>query len=88
MPCEKIIPVENTLEDERYRYIFSVEEVNRLVIEGIPFREAYKEVAAKIADGSYTSDHRVNHTHEGSIGNLCNDRIAGKIEKVVEQFQF
>jgi argininosuccinate lyase len=85
---EKIIPVENTLEDNRYRYIFSVEEVNRLVMEGIPFRQAYKEVAAKIADGSYTSDHRVNHTHEGSIGNLCNDRIAVKIEKVVAQFQF
>ena len=85
---EKIIPVENTLEDTRYRYIFSVEEVNRLVMEGTPFREAYREVAAQIADGSYTSDHQVNHTHEGSIGNLCNDRIAAKIEKVVAQFQF
>jgi argininosuccinate lyase len=85
---EKIIPVENTLEDNRYRYIFSVEEVNRLVMEGIPFRQAYKDVAAKIADGSYTSANGVNHTHEGSIGNLCNDRIAAKIDKVVAQFQF
>ena len=78
---EKIIPVENTLEDNRYKYIFSVEEVNRLVMEGIPFRQAYKEVAAQIADGTYSSEHNVKHTHEGSIGNLCNDRIALKIEK-------
>ena len=85
---EKIIPSENTLEDNRYRYIFSVEEVNRLVMKGIPFRQAYKEVAAQIADGSYRSDHHLNHTHEGSIGNLCNDRIAQKVEKVMAQFQF
>jgi argininosuccinate lyase len=85
---EKVIPVENTLEDDRYRYIFSVEEVNRLVMEGTPFRQAYKEVAAQIAGGSYGSEHQVKHTHEGSIGNLCNDRIALKIDKVVEQFQF
>jgi argininosuccinate lyase len=85
---EKVIPVENTLQDERYKYIFSVEEVNRLVMQGMPFREAYKEIAARIADGSYRSDHTVVHTHEGSIGNLCNDRITLKIEKVVEQFHF
>jgi argininosuccinate lyase len=85
---DKIMPVENTLEDERYRYIFSVDEVNRLVMEGTPFRQAYREVAGKIADGSYFADSRVNHTHEGSIGNLCNDRIAGKIENVVAQFHF
>ena len=73
---EKVIPVENTLEDPRYKYIFSVEEVNRLVMEGIPFRQAYKEVAAQIADGSYNGNPNVKHTHEGSIGNLCNNRIA------------
>ncbi len=85
---EKIIPVENTLEDNRYKYIFSVEEVNRLVMKGIPFRQAYKEVSAQIADGSYSSDHTVKHTHEGSIGNLCNDRIALKLERSFAQFQF
>ncbi len=85
---EKIIPVENTLEDNRYRYIFSVEEVNRLVMEGTPFRQAYQEIAAQIADGSYRSDHTVMHTHEGSIGNLCNDRITAKIEKAIGQFHF
>jgi argininosuccinate lyase len=65
-----------------------VEEVNRLVMEGTPFRQAYKEVAAQIAGGSYNSDHHVKHTHEGSIGNLCNDKIAIKIEKMIAQFQF
>ncbi len=64
-------PVENTLQDERYRYIFSVEEVNRLVMKGIPFRDAYRIISGRIADGSYTSDGQVRHTHEGSIGNLC-----------------
>jgi argininosuccinate lyase len=85
---ERIIPVENTLEDDRYKYIFSVEEVNRLVMEGTPFRQAYREVAAQIAGGAYSSDHHVKHSHEGSIGNLCNDRIAVKIEKAIAQFQF
>jgi argininosuccinate lyase len=85
---EKIIPMENTLDDNRYRYVFSVEEVNRLVMEGTPFRQAYREVAAKIADGSYSSNQHVKHTHEGSIGNLCNDRIVQKIEKVIALFQF
>ncbi len=85
---EKIIPVENTLEDDRYRYIFSVEEVNRLVMEGTPFRQAYKEVAAKIAEGSYSSESTVKHTHIGSIGNLCNDRIADKIDTAISLFQF
>jgi argininosuccinate lyase len=85
---EKIIPVENTLDDDRYRYVFSVEEVNRLVMEGTPFRQAYQEIAAQIAAGTYQSDQPVKHTHEGSIGNLCNDRIVQKIEKVVALFQF
>jgi argininosuccinate lyase len=85
---EKIIPVDNTLDDDRYKYIFSVEEVNKLVQEGTPFRKAYMDVAAQIADGSYSSDRNIKHTHEGSIGNLCNDSIAQKIKKVVAQFQF
>ncbi len=85
---EKIIPLENTLKDDRYKYIFSVEEVNRLVMQGTPFRDAYKEVAAQIAEGSYAGDSRPAHTHEGSIGNLCNNSIALKIEKAVEQFHF
>jgi argininosuccinate lyase len=85
---EKIIPLEDTLDDNRYKYIFSVEEVNKLVMEGTPFRQAYRDVAAQIANGSFDSDRKVKHTHDGSIGNLCNDRIALKIENVVAQFHF
>jgi argininosuccinate lyase len=85
---ERIIPMEDTLTDDRYKYIFSVEEVNKRVMEGTPFRDAYREIAAQIAGGSYKSDPRLKHTHEGSIGNLCNNRITLKIEKVVEQFHF
>jgi argininosuccinate lyase len=83
-----LVPVENTLADEKYRYIFSVEEVNRLVAEGMPFREAYKKVAAQIADGSYHPEGHALHTHAGSIGNLCNDRIAAKMQSVTGLFNF
>jgi len=84
----KITPAENILENERYRYLFSVEEVNRLVMRGIPFRDAYKKVAAAIADGSYNTDGIADHTHAGSIGNLCNDRIRGKMNHILKRFEF
>jgi argininosuccinate lyase len=84
----QVVPVDHTLENERYRYIFSVEEVNKLVMQGIPFREAYQIIAGRIADGSYNSAGTVQHTHEGSIGNLCNDRIAEKMREVVKDFHF
>ncbi len=66
------------LEDPRYRYLFSVDEVNRLVLSGIPFRDAYKMVGKQIEDGIFNPETDIRHTHEGSIGNLCNDKIAGK----------
>ena len=75
--------MEDTLQDEWYRYIFSVEEVNKLVMQGIPFREAYKIIAGKIAEGTFQSDQTIHHTHAGSIGNLCNDMIIQKMEKVI-----
>jgi len=84
----KISPVENTLLDDRYRYIFSVDEVNKLVINGVPFREAYKIIAGQIADGTYKSQGKIDHSHEGSIGNLCNDRIALRMEKAFDLFHF
>jgi len=68
-------------DDERYRYLFSVEEVNRLVGKGVPFREAYRKVAEQISEGDFDPNKTVNHTHEGSIGNLCNDEIREKFEK-------
>jgi argininosuccinate lyase len=65
-----------------------VEEVNKRVLKGVPFREAYKMVAGQIADGTYKSEGSVHHTHEGSIGHLCNDRIALKMENALTLFHF
>lgn len=76
------------LEDSRYDYIFSVEEVNRLVLEGVPFREAYKRVGEKIEKGEFKPDKEVNHTHQGSIGNLCLDKISSKKISLISEFQF
>ena len=75
------------LEDEKYLYIFSVEEVNRLVLEeGMPFRDAYKKVGLDIEKGNFMHNKKVAHTHEGSIGNLCNDRIAEYKKSIIDQF--
>ncbi|MBR1882812.1 MAG: argininosuccinate lyase [Muribaculaceae bacterium] len=76
---------EHILDDERYNYLFSVEEVNRLVLAGMPFREAYREVGNQIANGSYAPHREVRHTHEGSIGNLCNTEIAEKMKRVMQE---
>jgi argininosuccinate lyase len=84
----RIKPAADILNDNKYQYIFSVEEVNKLVLEGMPFREAYMTVAKKIREGSYHAHEAVLHTHEGSIGNLCNDRIARKLELLLQQFRF
>ena len=66
---------EHILDDKRYDYMFSVEEVNRRVQTGTPFRDAYKQVGLEIEAGKFSPDKHIHHTHEGSIGNLCNDRI-------------
>ncbi len=71
------------LDDKRYDYLFTVEDVNRLVMDGVPFREAYKEVGMQVQEGRYTPTREVNHTHDGSIGNLCNDLITAKMESVI-----
>jgi len=78
----------DVLTDPKYNYLFSVEEVNRLVLDGVPFRDAYKQVAQTIGNGNFQSDHKVNHKHEGSIGNLCNDQIAEKFNRIKESFGF
>ena len=72
------------LDDERYKYVFSVEEVNRLVLSGMPFRDAYKKVGREIQDGVFTPEKNVVHTHIGSLGNLRNDMIAAKMDAAVE----
>ena len=76
------------ISDEKYLYTFSVEEVNKLVLNGTPFREAYKIVGAQIQEGKFNPEKKVNHIHEGSIGNLCNDEISRKFEDVFSQFNF
>ena len=78
---------ENILDDARYDYLFTVEDVNRLVLQGVPFREAYRRVGEQVQAGTYRPTREVHHTHEGSIGNLCNDRIRAKMERVMERFE-
>ena len=78
----------NILDDERYKYLFSVEEVNKLVAKGIPFRDAYRKIAESIKDGSFNPLMKAEHTHEGSIGNLCNDKIALRMKKLIKEFNF
>ena len=74
--------------DDRYKLMYSVEEVNRLTLEGVPFRDAYKQVGLAIEAGNFTPDYHLHHTHEGSIGNLCNDRIKELYEKILAGFRF
>jgi argininosuccinate lyase len=88
MVMERLIINRNILDDPKYDYIFSVEEVNKLVLEGVPFRDAYKKVAEMIEKGHFAPDKNVVHTHEGSIGNLCNDKIAEKKKTIIEKFEF
>lgn len=78
----------NILVDKRYELMFSVDEVNRLVLEGIPFRDAYKQVGLAIERGEFSAPPTVNHTHEGSIGNLCNDKISDLYQTTLTQFNF
>lgn len=74
------------LSDPRYDYLFTVEDVNRLALGGMPFRDAYKTVGMQVQRGEYHPTKSVHHTHEGSIGNLCNDRIAAKMHRVLDKF--
>ena len=79
---------ENILDDEKYRYLFSVEVVNRLVLEGVPFREAYKQVGLDIEKGNFAPDQTVQHTHEGSIGNPGNEEVNRMMDEVIKGFPF
>ncbi len=76
------------LQDEKYKYLFSVEEVNKLVNQGMPFRDAYKKVGRDIEAGQFTYNTDLQHTHEGSIGNLCTNEIRQQMEQVVKGFPF
>lgn len=79
---------ENLLSNEQYKYLFSVEEVNKLVLQGTPFRDAYKKVGLEIEEGKFEYSTTVSHTHEGSIGNLCTQQIALAMKNAIEAFGF
>ena len=76
------------LSDPKYKYLFSVEEVNKLVNEGMPFRDAYKKVGLDIEANEFNYSTEINHTHEGSIGNLMNDEIAANMKTIIDEFHF
>ena len=79
---------EHILDNPIYDNMFSVEEVNRLASEGMPFRDAYKKVGLDIESGNFTPQKQIHHTHEGSIGNLCNDKIEALMQKTIDEFGF
>ena len=79
---------ENILADEKYKYLFSVEEVNKLVLSGVPFRDAYKKVGLDIEQGTYSPSVTVQHTHEGSIGNLSLEDISRSMDQAIAKFNF
>ena len=76
------------LKDDKYKYLFSVEEVNKLVSQGMAFRDAYKKVGLDIEAGKFNYDTSIHHTHEGSIGNLCNEEIKKQMQKIIAAFPF
>ena len=78
---------DNILEDEKYQYLFSVENVNDLVLNGVSFRDAYVQVGQSIENQNFEPNKNLNHTHEGSIGNLCNEEIKEEFSKVFEKFK-
>ena len=79
------------LKDDKYKYLFTVDEVNKLVMQGIPFRDAYKIVGQKVEDGSFTPPPLTEFgrgLHEGAIGNLCNEQIRNQMQNIVDSFAF
>lgn len=84
-----IIIKENVLDDEKYKFLFTVEALNELVNKGMPFRDAYKEIGNQVDQGQFSFDYKkqLHHTHEGSIHNLCNDQIVSEMNKVMGKFR-
>ncbi|MCT1529563.1 argininosuccinate lyase [Sphingobacterium daejeonense] len=85
---ENISIKDNVLDDPKYDYLFSVEVVNNEVLNGVPFREAYRKIGIDIEEGNFKPAKEVNHTHEGSIGNLCNEQIQRMFKEVKADFGF
>ena len=88
LPQQVIEVNEHILDNPMYDPMFSVEEVNRLAANGMPFRDAYKKVGLDIEAGQFQASHEIHHTHEGSIGNLCNDEIAQIMQQTLDGFHF
>ncbi len=78
----------NILDDKKYDHLFTVEAVNQLVIKGIPFRDAYKEIGRQVTEGEFVPPKKLDHTHEGSLGNLCLDEIRKKMQSALDTFNF
>jgi argininosuccinate lyase len=78
----------NILKDSKYKYLYTVEAVNELVMKGLPFRDAYRQVGQSVDNQTFSYDNPIHHMHEGSIGNLCNDAIHAKIERILKSFDF
>ena len=76
----------NILDDAKYNYLFTVEEVNNRVLSGTTFRDAYIQVGQEVQNNQFTSSKEVNHTHQGSIGNLCTKEIKEKMKDVLNKF--
>jgi argininosuccinate lyase len=85
---ENIEVKKDILSDEKYKYLFTVEEMNKLVLEGMPLRDAYKKIGADVEAGTFKTDRKINHTHEGSIGNLQNEEIRRMMQNVINRFNF
>ncbi len=85
---ERIIVRETIISEEKYKYLFSVEAVNKEVLAGMSFRDAYKKIGLIIEEGNFHPETTLSHTHEGSIGNLCNSEIRRKIETIISDFRF
>ena len=85
---KNIIVNKNVMKDDKYKYIFSVDEVNRKVMEGIPFRDAYKGVSKLISEGKTIANKEIKYTNEGSIDNLCNNKITEKMQDIYLNFNF
>ena len=79
---------QDLLNNETFKHLFSVEEVNRQVLDGVPFRDAYKSVGMDIEKNNFSPSYTVNHTHEGSIGQLCLGQIGAKMENALTAFDF
>src|SRR3546814_370846 len=85
---QHIVVKDDLLKDPRYKYLFSVEAVNKEVLAGVPFRDAYRKVGLEIENGNFEAPDEIHHTHEGSIGNLSNDKIRLEMKNLISAFDF